>query len=78
MMPDIKHMGYGSLTIQLDESNKVELGPRETKDIAVDDLGSDGVQKALADGLIVILPTVTADTAEKKSKSKSSNPNAHE
>jgi hypothetical protein len=71
-MPDIKHMGYGSLTIQVSDNNKLELGPRETKDISVDDLESEGIQKALRDGLVVILPGAPA---EKKPKSKSPNLN---
>jgi hypothetical protein len=71
-MPDIKHVGYGSLTIQVSDNNKIELGPRETTDISADDLAGEGIQKALRDGLIVILPGAPA---EKKPKPKSQNPN---
>jgi hypothetical protein len=73
-MPDIKHMGYGTLTIQVGENDKLEFGPRETKDIAADDLGSDGVQKALADGLVIVLPSTTTEKKPKPAKGSSPSP----
>jgi hypothetical protein len=66
-MPDIKHLGYGSLTIRISDDKEVVLGPRESKDISADDFETDGVQKSLREGLIAVLPE---PAAEKKPKPK--------
>ena len=71
-MANIKHLGYGSLAIQLSDEKRIVLGPRETADISVDELDSEGVQKSLREGLIAILPGEAQ--SEKKPKSKT-NPN---
>jgi hypothetical protein len=72
-MPDIKHLGYGSLAIQVNKEKQVVLGPRETKDISVDEFESEGVQKSIREGLIAVLPE-PAQAAEKNPKPKI-NPN---
>jgi len=66
-MPDIKHLGYGSLSIQVSAEKKVVLGPRETKDVSAEEFESEGVQKSLRNGLIAVLPEAPA---EKKPKAK--------
>jgi hypothetical protein len=55
-MADIKHLGYGSLAILVADDKQIVLGPRETKDISADELNSEGVRKALRDGLVAIIP----------------------
>jgi hypothetical protein len=67
-MPEIKHLGYGSLAIQLSEDKQITLGPRETKHISDEEYGSEGVQKGFRDGLLTVLPGEAK--AEKKPKSK--------
>ena len=67
-MPDIKHLGYGSVTIRISDDKEVVLGPRESKDISADDFETDGVQKGLREGLIAVLPE--AAPADKKPKPK--------
>lgn len=67
-MSDIKNLGYGSVAIQLSDDKQIALGPRETKDISADDFDSEGVQKALRDELIAVLPGEAPP--EKKPKSK--------
>lgn len=67
-MPQIKNLGYGSLAIQVSDDNQIMLGPRETKDISHDEFDSEGVQRALRDELIAVLPGEAQP--EKKSKSK--------
>jgi hypothetical protein len=67
-MPEIKNLGYGSLAIQLSEDKQITLGPRETKEIALDDLDSEGVQKSLRDGLAMLL--TSEEQPAKKSKPK--------
>ena len=67
-MPDIKHLGYGSLTIRTGEDKEITLGPRETKDVSADDFESEGIQKSLREGLIAVLPDQTP--AEKRTKPK--------
>jgi len=71
-MANIKHLGYGSLAIQLNDEKQIVLGPRETADISVDDFDSEGIQKSLREGLIAILPG--EEHTEKKPKTKT-NPN---
>lgn len=71
-MPDIKHLGYGSLAIQVSEEKQLVLGPRETQDISADEFNSEGIQKSLREGLIAVLPE--SAQAEKKPKAKT-NPN---
>lgn len=68
-MPDIKHLGYGSLAIQLSENKQITLGPRETKQISADEFKSEGVQKGFSEGLLAVLPGEEA-SAEKKAKPK--------
>ncbi len=55
-MPDIKHLGYGSLAIQLSEDKQITLGPRETKQISTDEFDADGIQKGLREGMLAVLP----------------------
>jgi len=71
-MADIKHLGYGSLAIQVAENKQIVLGPRETQDISADELKSEGVLKALRDGLVAVIPE--GAQSEKKPKPKT-NPN---
>jgi len=67
-MPDIKHLGYGSLTIRTGEDKEITFGPRETKDVSADDFDTEGIQKSLREGLIAVLPERAP--AEKKPKPK--------
>lgn len=71
-MAEIKHLEYGSLAIQVGEDKQIVLGPRETQDISADELKSDGVLKAVRDGLVTIIPE--GAQSEKKLKPKT-NPN---
>ena len=67
-MPDIKHLGYGSLTIRTGDDKEITLGPRETKDVSADDFESEGIQKGLRENLIAVIPERAQ--AEKKPKPK--------
>ena len=67
-MPKIKHLGYGSLAIELTDGSATVLGPRDIQDIPVDQFDSESIQRALNDGSIVVLPSEAQ--AEKKAKPK--------
>ena len=67
-MANIKHLGYGSLAIQLSEEKQIVLGPRETVDISVDELDSEAVQKNLREGLIALFPGEARTETKPKSK----------
>jgi hypothetical protein len=67
-MPTVKNMSYGSLAIQLSENKQLTLGPRESKEIALEEFDAEGVRKSLRDAQITVLPG--EPQAEKKSKPK--------
>ncbi len=67
-MPDIKNVGYDSVAIQLSDDKQIVLGPRETAALSTDDFDTEGVQKSVRDGLVMILSS--EGQPEKKSKGK--------
>ena len=67
-MPDMKNLSFGHVAIQLPDDKQITLGPRETKHLADDHFDSEGVQKALEQGLIAILPRRSAKREEPKSR----------
>ncbi len=72
-MPQFKNLGYGTLSLQLSEEKQITLGPRETKDISADESKSAGIHKALAEGLIAVLPGDVDTRAETKTKKGNQN-----
>ncbi|HKS28217.1 MAG TPA: hypothetical protein VJS44_10375 [Pyrinomonadaceae bacterium] len=54
-MPTIKNLSYGMLTVELGESS-ITLGPRESKDISIDDADSPDVQRQLREGTLFVIP----------------------
>jgi hypothetical protein len=67
-MPQLKNQGYSTLAIQVSDDDQIVLGPRETKDISIDEFDSEGVQKSLRDGLAMVL--ASEEQPAKRSKPK--------
>ena len=75
-MPTLKNMTYRTISVALDEGRSLTLGPRESKDVAADDLKSDELRRRLLDDEIEVLPLQSAEPAPPPQKPK--NKNQHE
>lgn len=62
-MPTIKNMSYRTISVELREGRSLTLGPRESKDVAADDLTSDDLRQRILDDELYVLPTESADAA---------------
>jgi hypothetical protein len=55
-MPTLKNMTYRTISVELSDDRSLTLGPRESKEVHLDDLGSDDLRRRLLEEELYILP----------------------
>ncbi len=78
-MPTIKNMSYRTISVELREGRTLTLGPRESKDVAADDLSSDDLRQRILDEELYVLPAESAgDAAATQPPQKGKQKNQHD